>query len=88
MLVQQKRNNYREQQVNSARNQLLQVLANNKRLWLSLLCLLYILKIYNPAFAWFGAFGAIALYKDDNIILRRLSYLSILGFLGFIGLLL
>ncbi|MFZ7122004.1 MAG: hypothetical protein ACOWWH_13775 [Eubacteriaceae bacterium] len=76
-----KKNDYIEE-----KNEFKVALGKNKYFWLSGLCLLYFLKIYNPAFAWFGAFGALAFYKNSNKYLSKLIYISILGLIGFIGL--
>ncbi|MFZ7132888.1 MAG: hypothetical protein ACOWWR_11060 [Eubacteriales bacterium] len=77
--------NMRHENFNEAKANFKGVLSRNKTLGLSLLCLLYFLKVYDPIFAWFGAFGALVFYKDANKSIRKLSYISILGFLGFFG---
>jgi hypothetical protein len=59
----------------------------NPYLWLTPLCGLYFLKEYNPAFAWFGALGALGFYKNSNPLFRKLFYLSFLSILGIAGLL-
>lgn len=80
-----KRNNFRRERYNLAKDNFSYVLKRNKSIWLFSLCLLYFLRIYNPAFAWFGAFGALAFIKDENRKYQKLSYISILGLIGFTG---
>jgi len=78
------KNEYKEEKYREAKG----LIFRNPYLWLTPLCAFYFLKEYNPAFAWFGALGAIGFYKNSNPLFRKLFYISFLSVFGLIGLLL